>query len=144
MEYENFLLMYVKKLPPNLINVIYNNVKRKLILIDAMNSKWRWLSHSHSHKKRKDSQETRVKLTVLRTYVYKQAILELILHYHAWKLKKSNSYRLIVERLFSFLCNFIIFISLSRCKYVRAKLCHDSLQLVEETQNSTISNFWWR
>ena len=39
MEYENFLLMYVKKLPPNLINVIYNNVKRKLILIDAMNSK---------------------------------------------------------------------------------------------------------
>ena len=34
---------------------------------------------NHSHKKRKDSLETRGELAVLRAYVEKQAILELIL-----------------------------------------------------------------
>ena len=44
----------------------------------------------HSHKKRKDSLETRAELTVLRTYLENEAILEPILPYRASKRKQTK------------------------------------------------------
>ena len=82
-------------------------------------------------------------MTVLRTYVENQAILEPILLYRASKCKQTKeqgSEDTLWTQIFTFFQDYfqLLFFFMSRCKQKKIKLCYNRLQFVQGMQTNTV------